>query len=151
MCSNRGLGQIFHVTQRRWRRRLSGDLTQKAGRKQMAGVVDGRCSHGLAGWPGDITGLQTPPLSPASQGINKLIRPAAHMGSQSRAAVLSGCYWSCWVCLKLACDVSESRSHCRRDHPTQSHFGQGQTSVRLRLGPLRPLRRLQAFLLFFSL
>lgn len=103
--SSRGLGQIFHVTQRRWRRRLSGDLTQKAGRKQMAGVVDGRCSHGLAGWPGDITGLQTLSLSPASQGINKLIRPAAHMGSQSRAAVLSGCYWSCSVRLKLACDV----------------------------------------------
>lgn len=49
----------------------------------MAVVVDGRCSHGLAGWPGDITRLQTLSLSPASRGINKLIRPAAHMGSQS--------------------------------------------------------------------
>lgn len=99
VCSNRGLGQFFHVTQRSRRRWLSRDLTQKAGRKQMAVVVDGRCSHGLAGWPGDITRLQTLSLSPASRGINKLIRPAAHMGSQSRAAVLGGCYWNCLVCL----------------------------------------------------
>lgn len=40
--SDGGLGQTFHVTQRSRRRRLSGDLTQKAGRKQMAVVADGR-------------------------------------------------------------------------------------------------------------
>lgn len=52
----------------------------------MAVVLDGRCPRGLAGRPGDSTRLQTPSLSPASQGINKLIRPAAHMGRQSQAA-----------------------------------------------------------------
>lgn len=48
----------------------------------MAVVADGRGTLGFAAWPGDITRLQTLSLSPASQGINEMVRPAAHMGSR---------------------------------------------------------------------
>lgn len=105
----------------------------------MAVVLNGRCFHSFAAWPVDIARLKTLSLSPNSQGINKLIKSAAHMGSPSRAAGMSGCY--CQVCLmpRVRCFrglVSLTVTFC----PVRS----GRARLKSRLGlALRLLRRLQ--------
>lgn len=105
----------------------------------MAVVLNGRCFHSFAAWPVDSARLKTLSLSPNSQGINKLIKSAAHMGSPSRAAGMSGCY--CQVCLmpRVRCFrglVSLTVTFC----PVRS----GRARLKSCLGlALRLLRRLQ--------
>ena len=94
------IGAIFLSEPEEERPRLSGDLSQRAGQETDGaggGSGGGRCTHRRSAWPEDITAsLDTLILCPpASQGINKPIMAAAHMGSHTRDVTVTGlcCNW----------------------------------------------------------